>query len=255
MLFQIASLFAREWTSQVLINLGVAIDIARLQSAWLGFATLLLLLSPILVQQSAGLRDALAWCRLSIEQVLLAIMIGVSMRIVSWGVVIVQSTFAGIGPDPFIDNFPPLARWQCPGAGSALLIMSTLGVATPLIEETVARGLLLRELLRRNSRFAVPLSALLFAVLHRPEDIAVAFAFGMIAAHLLIGCKTLWSPIIAHGAFNTLVLLDHYCLELPGLGQRILAMSTMTRGAIGCVMLFSFLWLSYRLTRRAGAGG
>ncbi len=255
MLFQVASLFTREWASQALIERGVAVDIARLQSAWPGFGVLLLLLWPILVQQSARLRDAFAWRGLSSEQILLAVLIGVSMRVGSWGFVVVQSAFAGAGYPAHVDGLQPLARWQCPDAGSALLVVCTLVVATPLIEETVARGLVLGELIRRNSCFAVPLSALLFAVLHRPEDIVLAFAFGMIAAHLLLGCKSLWSPIIAHGAFNAWVLLDHYCLELPGLGQRIMALPTIARGAVGCVLLIAFLCLSYRLARRAGAGG
>ena len=166
----------------------------------------------------------------------------------------VQSAVAGTGPDPFADNLQPFARWQCPGAGSALLIVSTLVVATPLIEETVARGLVLGELTRRNCRFAVPLSAVLFAVLHRPEDIVLAFAFGMLAAHLLLGCKTLWSPIIAHGAFNALVLLDHYCLELPGLGQRLLAMSTLTRAAriFATVLVQWPTWVWHTTTWRYG---
>lgn len=255
MLFQVAALFAREWASQAAIDRGVPVDTARLQSAWLGFGILLLLLWPILVQQPARLRKAFAWRGRTIEQVMLAVLIGVSLRVVSWGFVIVQLAFSGADPLPFAEPLEPLARWQCPDVTSTLLILCTLVVATPLIEETVARGLLLQELMRRKCRFAVPLSAFLFAVLHRPEDIGVAFAFGMIAAYLLLGCKTLWSPIIAHSVFNAWILLDHYCLELIGLGQRIMAMSTINRGTIGSVMLIAFLWLSYRLARRAGAGG
>jgi membrane protease YdiL (CAAX protease family) len=255
MLFQVAALLVREWASRELIGAGIDTLVARQQSAWAGFVVLMLLGWPLLSRHRADLRRIFAWPVNRLELVAVAVAIGVSMRIVSWGLVLVRSTPVENALFAAEDGYGLLTRWQCPDPELVMLIVLTLAIVTPVFEETVHRGLVLGTLLMSGSRNALFISALLFAVLHRPDDLAIAFAFGMVAGVFLCTCRTLWGPITAHVTFNGISLIDNHCLQFLDLELRILAMPPESRVITGGLLAAAFLWLAFWLARPADAGG
>ena len=102
----------------------------------------------------------------------------------------------------------------------SMLIMA--GVVAPLGEELAFRGLLfpwLRE--RFGVAVAALLSGLLFAALHGVMILIPALtAIGIALALFYQRCGSLWPVIVAHGAFNAIMVIGLYAalaagLELP----------------------------------------
>ena len=102
----------------------------------------------------------------------------------------------------------------------AMLVMA--GFVAPLGEELVFRGLLFPWLRGRlGVAAAAVLSGLIFAILHgAPILIPALTAIGTALALLYHRCGSLWPVILAHGAFNGIMVIALYAalaagLELP----------------------------------------
>ncbi len=102
----------------------------------------------------------------------------------------------------------------------SMLIMA--GFVAPLGEELVFRGLLFPWLRGRLGVATAPiLSGLIFAILHGvPILIPALTAIGTALALLYHRCGSLWPVILAHGAFNGIMVVFLYAalaagLELP----------------------------------------
>ncbi len=102
----------------------------------------------------------------------------------------------------------------------SMLIMA--GVVAPFGEELVFRGLLFPWLRGRlGVAAAAVLSGLVFAMLHgAPILIPALTAIGTALALLYHRCGSLWPVIVAHGAFNAIMVITLYAalaagVELP----------------------------------------
>ena len=95
-----------------------------------------------------------------------------------------------------------------PGAG-ILLTLQALSLVTPISEELLFRGFVLRGLLRSiGPGPAVAASALVFAVLHlEPGAMIPIFFTGIVLGWLFVRTGSLWPCVAAHAAQNTLALL------------------------------------------------
>jgi hypothetical protein len=94
-------------------------------------------------------------------------------------------------------------------------------LATPLFEETLFRGVFVKEIRRLTGPwFTVVLTALLFAGVHLPfwiwrnglgggvlMNAGGVFVFGLVAAALYLKTSSIWPPTIAHVASNLLAAL------------------------------------------------
>jgi membrane protease YdiL (CAAX protease family) len=116
------------------------------------------------------------------------------------------------GALPVVSRFPaPVTLWQ------AVAAFVTMGLAAPLVEEPVMRGLLLNAsggMLGRNK--AILLVSILFALLHGQfAALPSIFLAGVLLAVLAWHSGTLWPSMAAHGAFNiTSVLLSAVVYQL-----------------------------------------
>ena len=93
--------------------------------------------------------------------------------------------------------------------------------ATPLFEETLFRGLLVKECRRLTGPWStVVVTALLFAGIHLPfwiwrdglsggvlANTGGVFVFGLVAAALYLKTSSIWPPTVAHVANNLLAAL------------------------------------------------
>ena len=112
------------------------------------------------------------------------------------------------------------------GASTGFRIALTLTVASigPLVEEVLFRGVLLSALLRRlRTVWAVPASALLFALVHLPDLHWLWYALpnlallGVVLAWLRLRSGSLWPSVIAHASNNLLAMLALFAsLAHPG---------------------------------------
>jgi len=254
MLFQVSALFGREFVRLRLIESGVPTNIAGHQSAWAGFAALSILMWPYIRGNrkylSTLFRQPGSWSTLVLSSVLL----GLTMRAASWGVVLVRAamTDSRLPAGEAVHNSGYL--WQCPGTEFLLLSIATLTIATPIIEEIISRGYILGSLRRENVRFPILLSAFLFAILHQPDGITAAFLFGVVAAVQKTHAQSLWGPVISHATFNGLMVVDHYCGELGNAAIALHVVPSICLAVLGCAIGAGFSLLGIWLARRPGTG-
>jgi membrane protease YdiL (CAAX protease family) len=108
---------------------------------------------------------------------------------------------------PTRDNvlFPALADGTL---SSRLTMLLVVGVYSPFAQEVVFRGLLLTGLAQRmRAPLAVTAAAVVFGALHAasgPDWVVNAFAFGIVEGTLYVRLRSLWAPVAAHVATNSL---------------------------------------------------
>lgn len=238
MLFQVSSLLVREFVRAAMIDHGVDAASAKHLSALAGFAMLGVLMWPVLAERMSEVRALFqrpgSWVRL----VASSVAVGLALRAMSWALAIALVQLGFKGPADPAGAAGPLFWWQCPPATYLALSLVVMALLTPLVEETINRGLFLCSLLPRRRVAAVVLSAALFAVLHTVHDMAVAAIFGVVVAIQMLHYRTLWGPMIAHGTFNGMTAVDWDCLKgiwIPAensLSMGVLAMSV----AVFCLL-------------------
>ena len=110
-----------------------------------------------------------------------------------------------------LDGGNPLPSDADQGIATLALLGVAVVVAAPLGEELFFRGLLFRGL-RGYWRVlpALALSGLLFGLFHVNPSVLVPFtAVGMVFAWAMEQSESLWIPIAAHAAFNSLAFAAH----------------------------------------------
>jgi len=85
-----------------------------------------------------------------------------------------------------------------------VLLIITLAVGAPLVEELVYRGLLMGAARRRvNDVIALIAVAAFFALIHfRPVEYPGLFVFGLILGACVLATDRIGMGIVAHMAFN-----------------------------------------------------
>jgi membrane protease YdiL (CAAX protease family) len=212
LLFQTSSLFIREFFRRHLVQAGYAGGSADHLSALGGFLVLAIMLMPLLIPVRSSLgtffRLPPGWRRVLPA----AIAAGILLRAAGW-CISVGLVHLGFRGDPEATAAGPVFWWHCPPGGYLALSVSVLALATPMVEETLSRGLILGGLLARGVRASVPVSAALFAAFHAPHNLAIAFLFGVVAARMMLSSRSLLGPVLAHATFNGLTVLDWDCLN------------------------------------------
>ena len=87
---------------------------------------------------------------------------------------------------------------------SFVVVLITVAVVAPFVEELVFRGALLRALQNAlNTPLAVVISSLLFALAHvGPIQMTYAFLIGLILCLVRLMSGSLWCTVAMHVAFN-----------------------------------------------------
>lgn len=236
-----------------MIESGTSAELADFQSAWAGFAVLAVLMWPYVRDQREYLvtifQKPASWRRL----VLISISIGLLMRAVSWGIAFIETSLGQYGlPGDWVS--PQYGfQWNCPETGFIALGIVTTALAIPFIEETINRGFILSTCVRDNWRFPVLGSAVLFAVLHRPEAIPGAFLFGIVAAIQMMHSRSLWGPLIAHATYNAMDLVDNHCWSNSNVEVALLALPREQLALLGAAIAAVFFLLCLRTARWSGA--
>jgi membrane protease YdiL (CAAX protease family) len=242
MLFQVSALFARSFVNLKLVEGGFGDDSARHLSALAGFAVLGILIWPVLKPRwpavIAQFRRPGSWGKMLPACVALGLLFWLFQMLALLALVLPGSTDQGSL------LYAPMPGYflRCRNLTGLVLAIPVMAIVTPVFEELINKGLILKTLLPKGKIFATVISATLFAVLHVPGSIPFAFMFGIITAVQVRRYRTLWSVVITHGVFNLLVVISRFCIDgvwLPGralwtagiTGQLITLSLSLTCGA------------------------
>ena len=212
MIFQVAALFARAFLEIRLIDGGEPQPFAQDLSYLVVPPILIILMFPILRRHGSYLRSLLHRQDLTIRLIATSVLLGFALRISFWGGLI---SFASFG---ILQNANPSAivgpriSIGCPDAAVLALSFLVMSFLVPMIEETINRGLILQSMLHRGRLFSLVLSSVLFALMHDPQAITVAFLGGLFLGVQMINCRVLWGPLITHATYNAVAILDSECV-------------------------------------------
>ena len=212
-IIEVAALLARAFLELRLIDGGESKSIAEDLSYLLVPPIMIVLLFPILRQQGPFLLSLLRRRDLTISLILLSVTLGIALRVTHWGGLIALTSFGVLrssNPDSVVG---PEFSFSCPEPAVLALSFFVLAFLTPIIEEVTNRGLILPTLLHRGRKLAIIVSSLLFAVVHDPQAIPLAFIVGLFLGLRMINMRTLWASIITHATYNAMTVVDWDCLH------------------------------------------
>ncbi|RCX12332.1 hypothetical protein DFR58_12221 [Anaerobacterium chartisolvens] len=126
---------------------------------------------------------------------------------------------------------------------SAFMLLLGIGIAGPVIEEIIFRGLILKELSKNMSAVpAVIIQALLFGIYHLNLTQAIyASVLGIILGVVCLWTRSIWSAILIHVFYNSssVILSKVPGLEAYSLGHAlpIVASSVIALAALSTVFI------------------
>ncbi len=254
MIFQVAALFARAFLEIRLIDSGEPQPFAQDLSYLVVPPILIILMYPILRRHGSYLRSLLRRQDLTVRLIATSVLLGFALRMSFWGGLISFVSFGVLRNTDPNAVVGPVISFGCPDADVLALSFLVMSFLVPTIEEIGNRGLILQSLLRRGRLFALMLSSVLFALMHDPQAIAVAFLVGLFLGTQMINCKTLWGPLITHATYNAVAILSWECVRVQWnpIDTKSAVMGT---GSIAAALAVVGIALSIILVQRNGHRG
>jgi len=206
-----AALIARAWLQVRLLDDGMQQPLAADLSYLVVPPVLLILLFPLWRSEKAFLKSLFRRESLNWRIALMAIAIGLLLRLSWWSQMIDGVSFgfyqsgnpgAAMGPSVSF-NCPP------PAVLAAGFLVTT--VLVPLIEEITHRGYVQTALEPRGVFVFIPVSAGIFVVFHDLSSWPFVFFAGIVLGVQYWATRSLWSSMITHATVNGLILLDWRC--------------------------------------------
>ena len=253
LLFMVAALFARSLIEFRLSDAGFSAATAKHLSALAGFVILGVLASPLLLNKRSAVRTQFrqpsSWSRLILASVALGFVAWIGQMLSLLAVTPLK------WPDTSLLTAPttPIYAFSCQNKAIFWLAIPVMAVATPIVEETIHRGIILRSLLPTGRAKAILLSAALFAILHKPAAIPYAFVFGALLSLQMIFYGNLWAVIITHAVTNLLVVISATCIDgywRPGL----ITWEALSPATLIIVSLIACLVAAWVLVTRIAVG-
>ncbi len=97
-----------------------------------------------------------------------------------------------------------------------LLFAFEVAIIPAIVEEVAIRGIVMPPLRKYGDRFAIIMSAIVFALMHSNMlQIPFAFVAGIVLGYFAISTKSLWTSIAIHAANNLLSVISTAALESP----------------------------------------
>ena len=89
---------------------------------------------------------------------------------------------------------------------SAIITAFSVSILTPILEELLFRGFILGMLLKcYNEKVAILISAIIFAIVHEPVAIGMAFGGGLIYGWLRVRTGSIVPSTLTHIFWNSFV--------------------------------------------------
>lgn len=97
-----------------------------------------------------------------------------------------------------------------------LLFIFEVAVIPAIVEEVAIRGIVMPPLRKYGDRFAIIMSAIIFALMHSNMlQIPFAFVAGLVLGYFAISTKSLWTAIAIHAANNLLSAVSSVVIDRP----------------------------------------
>lgn len=97
-----------------------------------------------------------------------------------------------------------------------LLFIFEVAVIPAIVEEVAIRGIVMPPLRKYGDRFAIIMSAIIFALMHSNMlQIPFAFVAGLVLGYFAISTKSLWTAIAIHAANNLLSAVSAVVIDKP----------------------------------------
>lgn len=139
-----------------------------------------------------------------------------------------------------------------PAGWQRVALIAAVGLAAPLGEEALFRGLIQRSLLGAMAPArAIGLCALLFAAIHyEPIGLLARLELGLLFGVLAYRTGTLWSAVAAHAASNLFALALYFAAHDPAEGAAPLGQLALL-GGVGLGLTGPMLLVMHRTLPRA----
>lgn len=247
MLLQIFLLLLRSWLQLELSEYGISDAVSADLSYLIVFPLMAIFFYPILRQFRSHLCNKLKFTDLGLKAIAIGVGVGLALRFFFWGIVIGGVSFGYfVNPDAGA-SASLVVRFGCPPYAVLVLSLFVMAFLIPIVEEIINRGLLLEWLLKYGRLAALILTSVLFAILHRPESIGIAFVFGLFAGLLYLNSGSLWPSLFAHFSYNVMAVVDWDCINtvwnpesvtdpLRGIGLLAIALA-LCSFALACVLV------------------
>lgn len=248
LIIEVAALFARSYLQVRLVDSGEPKAFAQDLSYLVVPPILVILMYPILRRHGQYLVSLLRRQDLTLRLAGFSILLGVTLRLTFWGVLISLVSFGVLRNGNHDAIVGPVISFGCPEPKVLALSFVVVSVLIPIIEEVINRGLILPSLMQRGKIQAVLLSSALFAIMHNPQSMIMAFLVGIIFAVQKINFRTLWATMITHATFNAVGVLDWECINTQWnpptttpamIGTGLLASAL---AAVGLLLSIFLLW-------------
>lgn len=248
-----AALVVRELLRAQLVDSGHAPVVAKNLSYLVVPVVLAVMMWPILNRHRVHLRYVYRCDALTLRIIVCGVLIGILVRVAWWSSLVAGISFGLVSDANAGDAIGPVFRFACPAPAIVALGLVVTAGLTPLVEETLHRGLILSALLHRGHVVAIVLSSLLFMLFHNTAAYAVAFLFGLLLALQYARTGAIWFPLATHATYNALIQLDWHCLNgrwHPGAEQLPLT----GIGLLATLVLLLSAGLTCRLLKLATSG-
>jgi membrane protease YdiL (CAAX protease family) len=253
MLFQVAAHFVRSYLQIELVESGFDTTVAKHLSYLVVPVILLVLMWPILHDNKDAIRSLFRRPKSWPMMVLAAVGLGVALRLAWWAAVIAAGSFGWLETAAPGHGGALSFYFACPPVDALFLTILVMAIFTPLEEEFVFRGVMLGALSQKDSRIAVVVTSLLFALMHEPSSIPTVFIFGIFAAVLLLRSQTLWAPIVAHGTYNFMIVIDWDCFHGLWVPEQT-TIESMAAGSMAILACMTCLAVAIWIVGSIGAG-
>jgi len=249
MLFLLSALIIRAFIQTKMVESGVDSANAKHLSYLVSSVVLGFLMWPVLLKTWPAIVSQFARPSSWLYVILVSVALGIVLRIARWGGLIAGISFGWLGLEDIGQGDGPRFWIACPAPKTAALSILVVVLLTPLIEEVIHRGLILRSLLSRGRWIAISMSAALFAVVHIPSTMPTALVFGVIAALQTLNSGILWPAIITHATYNLVAFLDWHCLRGVWIPDEV-SNSMQIAGAASVVVAIVSLAIAARLVAK-----
>ena len=210
----VAALLCRTWLQITLESTGIHRTLAADLSYGVVPPILAILLLPVLRADRAFIRTLFAFKRVSWQLIIVAVVIGLLLRVAWWSQLIARVSFGWQSSSDPSAIAGPFAKFACPPTASMVVGIVVAAVLIPLIEELVHRGYVQTRLHARGPVLAIAVATLLFVVFHRTSGWGLALAGGAVLGTMYWVSGSLWPSIVTHSVVNLEPQITWRCLNL-----------------------------------------
>ncbi len=126
-------------------------------------------------------------------------------------------------------------------AGEFLLCVLQSAIIPAVVEEVAIRGVVMAPLRKYGDRFAIIMSAIIFALMHsNMTQIPFAFLAGVIMGYFAISTNSLWTAIAIHAANNFLSVIS-LCLGESAVGYAIYSWCILALTVVAVYLVKKFI--------------